>query len=267
MKKLSIITINYNNKKGLQKTIDSVITQTFQDFEWIIIDGGSTDGSKELIEQYSQHITYWVSEPDKGIYHAMNKGIRVAQGEYLNFLNSGDIYYNKVVLYQFSLTKNKADFICGNTLFSNKETSFIIESPAFISSRYILFKSINHQSSFIKTSILKNKEYNENYKIVSDWEFMYKYIITSNYSYHKLNFVVANYNMDGISSINNSLLIQEKSIVIANTFDLITYKIIRGDTELEKMLFPIKPSSQVYKFITFIVKVILSINYKLHKYL
>ena len=88
--KLSIITINYNNKNGLQKTIDSVISQTFKDFEWIIIDGGSTDGSKELIEKYSQHITYWVSEPDKGIYNAMNKGIKVAKGEYLFFLNSGD---------------------------------------------------------------------------------------------------------------------------------------------------------------------------------
>ena len=96
---------------------------------------------------------------------------------------------------------------------------------------------------------------------------MYKSIITSNCSYHKLNLIVANYNMDGISSINNSLLIQEKSSVIANTFDLIAYNIIRGDTELEKMLFPIKPSSHIYRIITFIVKVILSINYKIHKYL
>ena len=74
--RLSIITINYNNKNGLQKTIDSVISQTFKDFEWIIIDGGSTDGSKELIEQYSQYISYGISEPDNGIYNAMNKGIK-----------------------------------------------------------------------------------------------------------------------------------------------------------------------------------------------
>ena len=77
--KLSIITINYNNKAGLQKTIDSVVAQTWRDFEWIIIDGGSTDGSKELIEQYQQHFAYWCSEPDKGVYNAMNKGIDKAK--------------------------------------------------------------------------------------------------------------------------------------------------------------------------------------------
>ena len=79
--KLSIITINYNNKAGLQKTIDSVICQTWKDYEWIIIDGGSTDGSKELIEQYQQYFAYWCSEPDKGVYNAMNKGITKAKGE------------------------------------------------------------------------------------------------------------------------------------------------------------------------------------------
>ena len=78
--KLSIITINYNNKDGLQRTIESVLSQTCTDFEWIIIDGGSTDGSKELIEQYADNIAYWVSEPDNGVYNAMNKGIKVAGG-------------------------------------------------------------------------------------------------------------------------------------------------------------------------------------------
>lgn len=91
--KLSIITVNLNNKDGLQKTIDSVISQTFKDFEWIVIDGGSTDGSKELIEKYQESISYWVSEPDSGIYNAMNKGIRIGGG-YIIFLNSGDYLFN-----------------------------------------------------------------------------------------------------------------------------------------------------------------------------
>lgn len=98
MPKLTIITINLNNKAGLQTTIDSVIAQTYKDFEWIIIDGGSTDGSKELIEKYTNYIKYWVSEPDKGIYNAMNKGIKVAEGEYLQFLNSGDSLFSNSVL-------------------------------------------------------------------------------------------------------------------------------------------------------------------------
>jgi glycosyltransferase involved in cell wall biosynthesis len=96
--KLSIITINYNNAEGLKRTIESVTGQTFRDFEYIVIDGGSTDGSTDVINEYADHISYWVSELDKGIYNAMNKGVAAAHGEYCNFLNSGDIYYNNEIL-------------------------------------------------------------------------------------------------------------------------------------------------------------------------
>ena len=96
--KYSIITINYNNRDGLEKTIQSVINQTCQDFEFIIIDGGSTDGSVDIIKKYNDRINYWVSEPDKGIYNAMNKGILQAHGEYLNFMNSGDCFFDNEVL-------------------------------------------------------------------------------------------------------------------------------------------------------------------------
>ena len=88
--KLSIVTINYNDAIGLERTIQSVITQTFKDFEYIIIDGNSTDGSKEIIKKYSEKIQVAISEPDTGIYNAMNKGAALAKGEYLLFLNSGD---------------------------------------------------------------------------------------------------------------------------------------------------------------------------------
>lgn len=98
MKIISIITINYNNKVGLKKTIESVIQQDFNSFEFIVIDGGSTDGSYDVIQEYRNYIDYWVSEPDKGIYNAMNKGITIARGEYCNFMNSGDFFYDKNVL-------------------------------------------------------------------------------------------------------------------------------------------------------------------------
>ena len=87
--KYSIITINYNNRDGLEMTINSVLGQSYQDLEYIIIDGGSTDGSVEVIKKYESRIDYWVSEPDKGVYNAMNKGIGKASGDYLNFMNSG----------------------------------------------------------------------------------------------------------------------------------------------------------------------------------
>lgn len=96
--KFSIITINLNNKIGLEKTIKSVISQTFKDYEFIIIDGNSTDGSKEVIEKYRSFISYSISEPDGGIYEAMNKGTSVSNGDYCNFLNSGDCYHDSTVL-------------------------------------------------------------------------------------------------------------------------------------------------------------------------
>ena len=111
MTKLSIITINRNNAAGLRKTIESVVSQTYTDFEYIIIDGASTDGSVEVIKEYAEATLpcgeglgerlYWVSEPDKGIYNAMNKGILKAQGEYLLFLNSGDWLVDKDVIKSF----------------------------------------------------------------------------------------------------------------------------------------------------------------------
>ena len=100
MLKLSIITINYNNLEGLKRTVESVVNQTWHEFEYIIIDGASNDGSAAYIESQSHHFDYWESEKDSGIYNAMNKGIKVATGEYLLFLNSGDHLFNDSVLEQ-----------------------------------------------------------------------------------------------------------------------------------------------------------------------
>ena len=128
MKTFSIITINYNNKDGLLKTIESVLCQTYKDFEFIVIDGGSTDGSREIIEKYAGHIDYWVSEPDKGIYNAMNKGIKVAHGDYLNFMNSGDYFYNENVLND-TLAYLNDDIVSGRSV--NEDFS---ERPFHVSS-------------------------------------------------------------------------------------------------------------------------------------
>jgi len=113
---LSIITVNLNDVEGLKKTMTSVLEQTWQEFEYIVIDGGSTDGSKEYIESFSDKISVWVSEPDAGIYNGMNKGIKVANGEYLLFLNSGDHLFDNRVLD----TNRKFFFIYGFCLKSFK---------------------------------------------------------------------------------------------------------------------------------------------------
>lgn len=232
--KLSIITINLNNKEGLCKTIESVISQTCKDFEWIIIDGGSTDGSKELIEKYSEHINFWISEPDKGIYNAMNKGIKNANGEYLLFLNSGDYLYNSEVLFNVIPFLKGKDFYlgnekCGNNIISynnlNLETLFFTLSES----------SLCHQSTFIKKNIFKKYGYyREDYSIVSDWIFYYTSIIMGKATLEKLNFLVAVFDTNGksqqLQNINerNKFLKEIPNINNAITFFYQNFEIVKA---------------------------------------
>lgn len=187
--KLSIITINLNNREGLQRTIDSVVCQTFRDFEWIVIDGGSTDGSRELIEQYADHFAYWVSEPDKGIYNAMNKGIKVAKGEYLLFLNSGDCLYQQNVLQQVFTHSFSEDIVYCD----DGGTDGVVKkggSPDKITLEFLYTYTICHQTIFHKSSLFRDNLYDENYKIVADWKFLYEQLIKRDVSYRKLNILL-----------------------------------------------------------------------------
>ena len=169
--KISVITINYNNINGLRQTIDSVINQTCKDFEYLIIDGGSEDGSIDILKEYAQSITYWVSERDSGIYNAMNKGIERAQGEYCIFMNSGDYFYNNNVLDSVLSMLNGADFYTGKyQAIRSNEAPIIQNPPQYVNLAFLLKGTLCHQATFIKTSLLKYRPYNESYKIVSDWE-------------------------------------------------------------------------------------------------
>lgn len=202
--KLSIITINFNNKQGLQKTIDSVISQSFRDFEWIVIDGGSTDGSKELIEKYDKHISYWVSEPDKGIYNAMNKGIKVAKGDYLYFLNSGDNLFTPNVLNDLFSNKIEHEIIYGHVARDERGelkvlTGFLAKDDISLIDLY--YQTIPHQGTFFKSSLFyKFGLYNENLKIVADREFYIKTIIYGNVTVKFYPIIIAVFEDGGISS-------------------------------------------------------------------
>lgn len=211
--KLSIITVNLNNREGLQKTIDSVICQTFRDFEWIVIDGGSTDGSKELIEQYSDHFAYWVSEPDKGIYNAMNKGIKVAKGEYLQFLNSGDWLYCKTTLERCLSHNFEEEIIYGDLCFCNGDISEIYRYPQQLSLRFLYNLSLGHPASFIKKSILQKTLYDENLKIVSDWKLFFTQAM-NNVSFGHIDEVVCCFDTTGISSADEKLVEKERASVL-----------------------------------------------------
>lgn len=168
--KLSIITINYNNCAGLQKTIDSILSQTWKDFEWIVIDGGSTDGSRELIEQHKEFFSYWCSEPDKGVYNAMNKGIAHAKGEYLNFMNSGDVFYEADTLGKVFSSEHTADMVYGDWVRVLPGNEVYKASPETPSVYFFYQDNICHQAMFVRNSVLTQRGYDENYKILADMD-------------------------------------------------------------------------------------------------
>ena len=184
-KRLSVITVNRNNAGGLAKTISSVVSQSWRDFEFIIIDGASDDNSPEIIRQNEDHLSYWISEPDKGTYHAMNKGIKVAKGEYCLFLNSGDYLVHSTVLEKVFSLDIKADIISGDVLKIRPNGKFRrVSSPETISLHKLCIHSLPHQATLIRTGLFEEiGYYNESYRIASDWEFFLKALVIHEKSY------------------------------------------------------------------------------------
>lgn len=206
---LSIITVNLNNRDGLKRTIDSVICQTFTDYEWIIIDGGSTDGSRELIEQYQDHFAYWCSEPDKGIYNAMNKGIVHAKGEWLQFLNSGDLLFKDNILQQIFSNQYYADVIYGDAMrySSNNTIPWLVTKK--ISLSFLMDFSICHQSSFFNKRVFINRCYDESYKLASDWA-LYLQLVLENAHFQYIPYCITYFENEGLTYSNGSLSSSER---------------------------------------------------------
>lgn len=178
--KYSIITVNYNNKEGLRRTIKSVISQTFHDYEYIVIDGGSTDGSVDVLREYDKDITFWVSEKDGGIYNGMNKGIQKATGKYLNFMNSGDCFYDNAVLQHVFDRQGDADIIVGRDYHYSEEKQMGHASiqPPRVTMMHFFVATLDHQSSFIRRELFQNSPYREDYRLVSDWIFFTEKVVT-----------------------------------------------------------------------------------------
>lgn len=212
----SIITVNYNNKEGLRKTVLSVISQTYQDYEYIVIDGGSTDGSVDILKEFNNKISYWVSEPDKGIYNAMNKGIRHAQGDYLNFMNSGDCFYDNHVL-EYTLPYLTADIVYGKLYYYNfnERSVYLKDNPNMF---HFYNNTLNHQSSFISKKLFSDTLYDEKYKIVSDWKFFIEKLIFQNCSFAVMPVKVALFEGGGISDTDRELDAKERKDVLEKMF-------------------------------------------------
>ena len=219
--KISVITINFNNLAGLKKTIQSILSQDFTNYEYIIIDGGSSDGSKEYIEKYEEILKYWVSENDNGIYHAMNKGIGRADGDYLLFLNSGDSLNMHDSLTRLIYGNNGEDIIYGDLLMVRGEESWLKTHPSIITFDFFLSNTLPHPGSLIKKELLKKVGlFSEQYKIVADWEFFMNAICLHSASYRHVPFPVSVFHENGISSDpeNEKQIISEKEEIYKKNY-------------------------------------------------
>lgn len=262
--KYSIITINYNNKDGLERTINSVLGQTYIDFEYIIIDGGSTDGSVEVIKKYAAQIDYWVSEPDKGIYNAMNKGIGKATGDYLNFMNSGDTFHTSSVLEDIAKMSLDDDIIIGGYYDNKKNKPYIIPSQDVTLLTLLKF-TINHQSTFYKNNLFNKRLYDENYIIMADAKFNFQAIIFDDCSVKIINYVVADYDLNGISS-NYNIYKAEREKFLTELFPSriikdYTKMYTQGEVPLVSLLSELKESPTIQKWVFRFASILIKIKH------
>jgi glycosyltransferase involved in cell wall biosynthesis len=205
--KLSIITVNFNNDSGLSRTLKSVKNQNLADVEIIVIDGGSSDDSLPLIQEYKTIITKFVSEPDNGIYDAMNKGIAMAKGEYVLFLNSGDHFYNSTSVEDNLPFLNTSDIISFDIEMVHKERRFIKQHPDILKMSYLMEHTFAHQSTCIKRSLFeKVGKYDTSLKIVADWKFFIEAIVFHKASYKAVHTILSTNYLDGISSTGEGSL-------------------------------------------------------------
>lgn len=217
--KITIITINKDNCPGLRQTLESVVRQTyFHTIEYVVVDGGSIDGSRELLDDYDQKLDYWVSEPDKGIYNAMNKGVAHATGDYVLFLNSGDYLSSDDVIERVQAVISNASvhedvFFIGsvNCVTESGVVTGTHSYDASVQSLWdFLCKVIPHQSAFIPRRLLAECPYDESYKISADFKFFMEMLQIRMKPVVTLDFVVSNYDVTGISSVETRKSIEER---------------------------------------------------------
>ncbi|MEP2934951.1 MAG: glycosyltransferase family 2 protein [Gilvibacter sp.] len=195
---VSIITINYNNAKGLEATLQSVINQTYPKVEFIVIDGGSNDGSKAILDTYKDHIDVLVCEPDTGIFNAMNKGIAKASGDYLQFLNSGD-YFNDAASLNDFVTHNsfKGDIIYGDYTFHNGHKTY----PDTLTPAYFMLSSLPHQSTLFAKSVFELMgTYDESFKIIADRAFFLNCFLSDRFTFTHIAYALVYFDLEGVSN-------------------------------------------------------------------
>lgn len=201
---VSVITVSYSAKATIESTILSVINQTYPYIEYIIIDGGSTDGTVDIIKKYAHKISYWVSEPDKGIYDAMNKGMKIAKGDWVIFIGSDDVFYNDDVILKVASRMISSDRIYyGNVILKTSQRLY----PFRIKSKYQLcLTNFCHQAIFYPRVVYKYRFYDTDYKLWADYVYNLNLYSIDSSKFEYLNIIVSIFNNQGRGSQSKDLL-------------------------------------------------------------
>lgn len=215
---ITIITVTYNAIETIEDTILSIKNQTYPNIEYIIIDGGSTDGTQNIINKHKEFVDFFISEPDKGIYDAMNKGISYAKGEWINFMNSGDKLYSSDTLSNLfnREIKNNILVLYGDVCFTFEKGRYFIPASPIDNIEYKL--PFCHQSTFVRSSYLKINLFNLKFKVSSDYNLFYNIYKNNKDAFLYVSIIIAIYNFDfGFSVKNNLTCLKEYKIINGNS--------------------------------------------------
>lgn len=209
---ITVVTVVYNGEEHLEQTIQSVINQSYDNVEYIIVDGGSSDATVDIIKKYEEQIDYWVSEGDGGIYDAMNKGISLATGDYINFMNAGDSFYNKDTIQDIF---KQVDYKNSAVVYGNAQNIYDSRHKVIFPSKSLdsIYQGLpfSHQSSFTRTKYLQKLGYDLQYSICADYDLFYKlYMQKLTFTY--VDVIVANYDMFGASTKYSESFLEKKRI-------------------------------------------------------
>ena len=253
--KVSIIVVSLNTKIDFLKTIESIKRQTYKNYETIVIDGKSNDGTVDEINKIKDNLSNFIIEKDTGIYDAMNKGIKMSSGKWIIFMNSGDLFYKKDTLHNFlSKNTNNYDIVYGDTVVKTKYLKYVVKSKPF--EYKTLLMPFCHQSVFVKSNILKKRNFSLIYRFSSDFDFFY-YCYSSRKKFRKIDHIIAKVKAGGVSDKNRQMVFNENLNIIKK----------KGNKSLLYLLYFKKISQyikDVIKFILpdFIQELILKKKYK-----
>jgi len=219
--RISVITVSYNAADVIGRTMRSIMSQTYEDMEYIIVDGASTDGTDAVISSCESGIDKWVSEPDSGIYEAMNKGVRMSTGDFCIFMNAGDMFVDDTVLEKVApMLDSRYSIIMGNQIILSHEGRFLSYDRHWDTFRKdkLFYDSIYHQASFIRRSDMISHPYDEKLRMVSDWKLALDLIGLHPEMYHGVDVDVCLFFKDGITQRQHEHGLSEREQVIKDYF-------------------------------------------------